>query len=584
MRDDKQNVLYVGKAKNLKKRVFSYFQHTNTSTKTQALMSHVKSIDTIMTATEIDALLLENDFIKKYRPKYNILFRDDKSYPYLFLSNDEFPYLIYCRSSKSEKGRYFGPYPNSSYAKEMLHLLQKVFLIRNCKNSFFKSRTRPCLQYQMHRCAAPCVQLISKEDYQKSIFQIIQCLSGQNTALIKNLNQEMTRASESLHYELAASLRDKIKAIQTIQNEQLGSTEGSFDILIFLQVVEYLTIYVLMIRNGKMIGNNVFFRKIMLESSKKDVLSHFVLQYYSTLNHTIPKTLISQELASQSASLKESLSRYAGHSVSIRSCLKGSYRQWYGLAQVNAKQALEKYLSTKQQLYSQFVSLKKALELNHLPKTIECFDVSHHQGDLTVASCVVFGLEGPLKKEYRSFNITGITPGDDISALNQVLERRYNRLIKEGSRLPDLILIDGGIAQLKQAAEVLLALGALSSSLLSVAKDASRQPGKETIYLFRSQKIEKFSVSPQTLLLLLRIRDEAHRFALHKHRQKKIKKGLSSPLEQIPGVGTKRREKLLSHFGGLQGLMNAHIEDLKKIPGFHAKLAKRIYDGLRNNF
>ena len=581
MLDANGQVLYVGKAKNLKKRLASYFRKNLIDPKTTALMQHVADIQAIITRTENEALLLENNLIKKHRPHYNIFFKDDKSYPYLYLSEHDYPSMVYYRGAKGKKGHYFGPYPNVSAVKETLHLIQKIFKIRQCADIFFKARTRPCLQYQIKRCSAPCVKYITREDYARDIHHATLLLQGKSQQIVDELTDKMEKASVKQEYEVAGILRDQIANIRKLQQEQyIDRKGGDIDVTVIVEQAGVFCIELLFIRSGRILGNQSYFPKSPANSTSQEVLSAFLGQYY--LNparaEMVPNKIIVNQKLNDHSWLEEALVEYNKTKVTLLYKVRGQNWQWQKMAEVNASHALNRYLSDKQNVKERLKELQKALNLENLPERIECFDISHTQGEGTVASCVVFDEQGPRKQDYRRFNIENIAKGDDYAAMKQVLMRRYTRLKKKEELLPDMIVIDGGKGQLTQALEVLEELQVTQVTLIGIAKGPERKPGLETLFIGKNKTLIKLADNSPALHLLQYIRDEAHRFAIMGHRKKRAKAHSSSKLEDIPGIGPKRRRDLLRYFGGLQELQSATVDELIKVSGINKALAEQIKD------
>jgi len=576
-------LLYVGKAKSLKKRLASYFRADLKDNKTRSLVSQIHSIETIVTRTEQEALLLENNLIKLHRPKYNILFRDDKSYPYIYLSADAFPRLSIYRGTKKEKGHYFGPYPDGGIARESVHILQKLFNIRHCKNSVFKARSRPCLQYQIKRCSAPCVGLISQEEYAKNIALVKQFLAGEYSCVIQKIVERMQAASEQQDYEAAALYRDQIQLLHQIQSDQLiYHGVKDIDVIAVVQKHQVVCIDVLMIRHGRVLGNKHFLKSVESELSESDILSTFMAQYYLNESAFIPSEIILNIKPQDLKLLSEAITQHAQKRVQLKTQVSRQRKEWLTMASANAETVLNAHFLNEQVLYKQFYDLQQLLQLEALPKRIECFDISHTGGTATVASCVVFSPAGPQKNSYRQFNIKGITAQDDFAALRQAIKRRYEQALQKNGVLPDILMIDGGKGQLKQAEKIFNELGIDEVLLISIAKGEKRKAGLETIY--RSGSSEPVSLIHHDLAfqLLQQVRDEAHRFAITRHRNKRAQNMRRSVLENIPGIGKKRRTQLLQYFGGLQAIQAASISALTKVPGINKEIAERIYHYLKD--
>lgn len=586
MFDIQGGLLYVGKAKSLKKRVTSYFRPQAPHSKTYALVSQISRIDVIVTRTENEALLLENNLIKKYKPRFNILLRDDKSYPYLFLSDHkEYPRMDFHRGPKREKGHYFGPYLSAGSVRETLNLLQKLFKIRQCDDVFFRNRTRPCLQYQIQRCTAPCVGYIDPVTYRNDVQHAVWFLQGKNQAIIDDLIVKMETASTQFSYEVAAQYRDQIAMLRRMQEKQyVMSEKGDIDLAIVVSKHGVSCVHLTQIRNGMMLGNKTYFPQVPDKSSDEEVLSAFISQHYfiNTLENDIPNLILTNYSLPDAEWLAQALSEFAQHKVAISKPQRGDRVTWLNMALNNATRVLINHLASQSNIYRRFEALQQALKLENVPARIECFDISHTMGEATVASCVVFNVKGPTKNDYRRFNITDITPGDDYAAMKQALYRRYKRLKENEGKLPDIILIDGGRGQLHQAEVVLRELQVSGVMLIGVAKGEGRKPGLETLWIAGKTEPLNLASDSEALHLIQQIRDEAHRFAITGHRKRRGKVGLQSILEQIPGIGAKRRQELLRQLGGLQEISRASVEDLANIPGISLALAQRIYDKLHS--
>ncbi len=576
MLDAEDQVLYVGKAKNLRKRVGSYFSRS-LNRRIQLMVSQIARIEIAVTHTEAEALILENNLIKSLKPKYNVLLRDDKSYPYIYLSSDlTYPALSFRRGSRRGKGRYFGPYPSAGATRDTLQLLQKLFPVRQCEEGFFRNRSRPCLQYQIKRCSGPCVDLVTPEAYQEDVEHAVMFLEGKTNAVVDDLVRRMERASQALEFEQAALYRDQIQTLRRIQERQYVSGErGDLDILALAKRGGTACIQVFFIRSGRNLGNKAFYPTVPSNAMEGEVLAAFVSQYY--LEKPVPSEIILSRKLEDAALIEEVLSRQAGHKVRLSSGVRGERARWLKMAKGNAEIALQARLSARMDMQDRVEALQHQLKLAAAPERMECFDISHTRGESTVASCVVFNDQGPLKSDYRRFNIEGITPGDDYAAMSQALERRYRRVKRGEVPLPDLLFIDGGKGQLSAVHAILQDLGVSGLTLIGVAKGADRKAGMEQLFLLgRSAPIILPPDSP-ALHLIQQIRDEAHRFAITAHRQRRSKKRNRSVLEEIPGIGPKRRQRLLKQFGGLQELSRAGIEDLASVEGVSETLAEQIY-------
>lgn len=580
--DGKGEVLYVGKANQLKKRVASYFQNTNVSPRIRLMVSHIARIETTVTRSEAEALLLENNLIKSLRPRYNILFRDDKSYPYIVLTGDKYPRLTYYRGTPSRQHQYFGPYPNSYAAKESIQLLQKIFRIRTCENSVFNNRTRPCLLHQIHRCTAPCVNFISEGAYQTDIRNAVLLLQGRHLEVEQALRTSMEQAAEGQQYEQAAALRDQLRALHTVQQKQFVESTGGAtdaDIIALAQQDGQVCVNLAMVRGGRHLGDKSFFPDHAEDLSADEIIQAFIAQHY--LNRSVPPLLI-LDAECDDETLAQLLSEQAGHTVRISLAVSGERKQWLEMAQRNALLALKQ---RKAQQGGQKLRLDKLRELLDMPdlQRIECFDISHTMGEATQASCVVYENLDMRTSQYRRYNISGITPGDDYAAMRQVLTRRYQKLAEDGPKeevaRPDLILIDGGLGQLHIAMEVMHELGLNELTLVGVAKGEERKAGLEQL-IFPDGTAKQLRSDDPALHLIQQIRDEAHRFAITGHRAKRGKARTASSLEEINGVGDKRRRSLLTHFGGLREVALASVEQLAQVEGISKALAEKIYQQL----
>ncbi len=585
-------VIYVGKAKNLKNRLSSYFRQNVSSEKTKALVRHIAHIDVTVTHTETEALILEHNYIKKYRPKYNVLLRDDKSYPYILLTDHPYPRLLSHRGAKRQKGTYFGPYPNASAVKESLHLLQKIFPIRQCEDSVFANRTRPCLMHQIGRCLAPCVTgFVTNEDYQTQVNWVRLFLQGKDIQVTYQLVEKMKVASADWQFELAAKYRDQIQILRKVQEQQFVSSakESDLDVLGLAEKNGLICIYALFIRQGKILGSRSYFPSLpnMGEWTVSSVMISFVSQFYlnqDIIGRIIPfDILLSVSLGDEDAILSHALSKVAGHSVHFHTQVRGDRQKYLQLAITNANTALQDKLQQKQTTADRFQALKQTLGMTDILR-MECFDISHTMGERTVASCVVFSENGPNLAEYRRFNIEGITGGDDYAAMAQVLTLRYQKLTDE-NRIPDIIFVDGGQGQLNRAKAILTPIMASwprLSRLVGIAKGTSRKPGLETLILATGEHFSLPSDS-SALHLIQHIRDESHRYAITGHRARRNKARTTSVLEEIEGIGPKRRQALLQYMGGLQGLKRATQDEIAKVPGISRGLAIKIFDALQES-
>src|SRR5690348_8548221 len=580
MFDAAHEILYVGKARSLKDRVSTYFAASNVNPKVQALVHQIADIEVTVTNSETEALLLEYNLIKAHKPRFNIVLKDDKSFPFIHLCVDhDFPRLAFYRGSRSAPGRYFGPFPNAGAVGDTLNQLQKLFRIRNCRDSFFANRSRPCLQHQIGRCSAPCVGLITREAYAQDIDSAVKVLEGRNDEATAQLQGRMEEASSRLEFERAALLRDQLATLKRILIPQVVTADDERDVDVFAIVGEpgEYSVSVMLVRGGRNLGTTSYFPRAAL-SEPEEALASFIMQYYSA-QEAPAEVFLGRKLEDEEA-LAQALSTQTNRTVRVRTPARGMGVKWVELTRDNATQALRMRLSQKQGMDEMLAALAETLDLPEPPQRIECFDISHTGGEGTVASCVVFGPEGPLKKEYRRFNITGVTPGDDYGALRQALERRYTRIRDGEIPTPDLLLIDGGLGQIAQVHEELAALGFADITLVGVAKGPDRRPGQERLFVQGvSDPLIPEAHSPASRLIQ-RIRDEAHRFAITGHRRRRARRYNESVLEVVPGLGPAKRRALLKHFGGLQGVMRAGVADLTQVAGIGATLARSLYDHL----
>jgi len=575
-------VIYVGKAKNLKKRVGSYFRKSGLSPKTSVMVRQIANIEIVVTHTESEALLLENNLIKTLKPRYNILLRDDKSYPYIFLSTqDKFPRLAFHRGARKKKGRYFGPYPNGNSVKSSLNLLQKLFPVRQCEDSFFKNRSRACLQYQIKRCSAPCVNLISEQDYAEDVRHTVLFLEGKSNQVIDELIARMDQAAQNLEYEKAAIHRDQIAHLRRLQEKQYVSNEkGDLDVIAIEYQQGIACIQVFFIRDGLNLGNKSFFPKNARHQTISELLSAFIAQFYisATTDRLVPSIILVSHAFADQQLIETILREQSEHKVEIRDKVRGDRARWLQMAQANAQNALLSRLSNRANVVERFEALQETLKMETLPERLECFDISHSSGEATVASCVVFDQSGPLKSDYRRFNIDNITPGDDYAAMHQALTRRYLKLKKGEGKLPDLLVIDGGKGQVKQAREVLQELQLHCVQIIGITKGEGRKAEHDTLLLSETNEKIFLPANSKAMHLIQHIRDEAHRFAITGHKSRRSKARKTSQLEKISGLGPKRRQILLKQFGGLQEVARAGVEDLANISGISKSLAQKIYD------
>nr|WP_274617036.1 excinuclease ABC subunit UvrC [Vibrio furnissii] len=580
-------VIYVGKAKDLKKRLSSYFRKKIDSEKTRALVTHIEKIDVTITHTETEALILEHNYIKQYLPKYNVLLRDDKSYPYIFISGHRHPRLSMHRGAKKRKGEYFGPYPDSGAVRETLHLIQKIFPVRQCEDTVYSNRTRPCLMYQIGRCAGPCVSsIISDDDYAELVNYVRLFLQGKDKQVLEILIDKMEKASMGLRFEDAAKFRDQIHAIRRVQEQQFVSEDSmdDMDVLGFAQEKGIACIHILMIRQGKVLGSRSHFPKIPHNTSQEEVFESFLSQYYLSHNEarTMPsRILLNDGLLVDAKPMQDALTQLAGRKVTFHVNPMGTRGRYLKLSNTNALTAITTKINHKMTINQRFKALQDELGIDNITR-MECFDISHTMGESTIASCVVFNQEGPLKQEYRRYNITGITGGDDYAAMGQVLERRYGKQL-DVDKIPDIIFIDGGKGQLNRAHEIMTQCWQdwpKRPRLIGIAKGVTRKPGLETLITTDGDEFHLPSDAP-ALHLIQHIRDESHNHAIAGHRAKRGKTRRTSALEGIEGVGPKRRQALLKYMGGLQELKRATVEEIAKVPGISHSLAEIIYQTLK---
>lgn len=571
-------VIYVGKAVDLKKRVSSYFQKTSLAPRTQLMVSHIAGIETTVTRSEAEALLLENNLIKRLNPRYNILFRDDKSYPYIILSGHPFSRLGFYRGILGKEHDYFGPFPNAGVVRESIQLLQKVFRLRTCEDSVFKNRSRPCLLYQIKRCSGPCVNMISQQDYREDVVNARLFLQGKQTQVIKTITDRMQAAADQMEYEQAALFRDQIQALRKIREKQFVDSGSSLDADVIACAVDpdgsgSICVNLAMIRGGRHLGDRCFFPKNAVGCDSKLVVEAFLAQHY--LNRGVPPLVIVGEKVHK-VLLQTLLTEQSGHKVVINLNPVGERRVWLEMAADNAQLALKQMLNRQANQEERLQALQQVLNLPGISR-IECFDISHTQGEATVASCVVYDNYAMRNNEYRRYNIKDITPGDDYAAMRDVLYRRYQKAAKGESQLPDLILIDGGKGQVSAAQEILIELGISDVKLMGVAKGEARKPGLEQLIFPAVKKSLQLPGTHAALHLIQQIRDEAHRFAIQGHRNRRGKARTSSRLEEISGIGAKRRQHLLARFGGLKGVLTASVEELHQTEGISHAMAKKIY-------
>ena len=575
MLDKSGNVIYVGKAKNLKNRVSNYFISSNHSKKTQLLQKNIDDFSIIITKTETQALLLENELIKQFKPKYNILLKDSKSYPYIYISNDKHPRLGMYRGKKNKNYHYFGPYPSSHIARDALALLKKIFKVRQCSNSFYRARSRPCLEYQINLCSAPCVGKISNSKYEQDVDMVSLFLNGKASKLLNQISQKMKKSSIDLDFEAAAKYRDQLIGLRTIQERHGSQFSSDMDVVSIVNEAETHCIEVVFVRSGRQVGSESFFPKNAKNASCEDVLSAFLPLYY--LGTSTPKEVVLSHKLKDKALLEDGLSTKLIQSPRV------DKKHYLEMATLNARENLKQHLLLKFTKTKQLEGIQKTLALNKIPRVMECFDISHTMGEATTASCVVFEMGLPKTSDYRQFNIKDITPGDDYAAINQAVYRRYSRLLDSKKEMPDIVFIDGGLGQLNQAIMVMNSIGIDSVMLVGVAKGEGRKAGLETLITVEDEKVKKITLPPYdpALLLINHIRDESHRFAIKNHRKKIAIKRNTSSLENVKGIGVNKRKALLNYFGGLQEIKNASIDELKKVVGINLKLATKIQETLK---
>ena len=581
MLNAKGKIIYVGKALDLRRRVSSYFKSSHSDAKTASMMPLVADVEITVTNTEAEALILEYNLIKRHKPRFNVTLRDDKSYPYIYVSTKHpFPRLQFHRGPRKGKGRYFGPYPNTSAVRKTLNELQKLFLIRQCQDSYFNNRTRPCLQYQIKRCTAPCVGYIDETTYREDIGAAVLFLEGKNRSVINGMVARMEAAAAEQDYEHAARFRDQITKLKQVEAEQIISKTSArdFDVIAVASESGVHCVTLLFIRGGKVLGSRNYFPKVSGDTSDEHILNGFLPQYY--LNKHAPSEIIVDASIVDRELLEGVLAERAAHKVQIKHKVRGDRLRWLQLARTNATQGVKLHIASNATIRKQFAALGDILQLEAPPERLECFDVSHTSGEATVASCVVFNQAGPLKSDYRRFNLTPESAGDDYAGMAEALRRRYARIKKGEVAMPDVLFVDGGKGQLSEALKVLEELELDWLLVVAVAKGRSRKPGMEQLFLAGQSTPTILPSDSPALHLIQQIRDEAHRFAITGHRQRRAKARTTSRLEEIPGLGPKRRRELLKQFGGLQGVRGAGIDDLVKVRGISKSLAEKIYNDL----
>ena len=590
MVDRRQRVLYVGKARNLRRRLSSWLRGGARDEKGRALLARTAAVEVTVTHTETEALLLENNLIKEHRPRYNIILRDDKSYPWIHLAEQtSFPRFVFHRGARRAAGRYFGPFSNAGAVRQTIALIHKLFRVRQCTDAFFRNRSRPCLQYQIDRCSGPCVGLVDRADYAEDVRHAAMFLEGRSEAMIEELVERMEAASRRLDFELAARYRDQISGLRRVQERQyVGGAKGDVDVVAVCRGEGVGVVQVMEIRNGRNLGSHTRVPRNLLGATEDDILDAFLAQYYLSDERFIPRRIVLDRPLEGLEPLVEAVSRRSGRKVSIGMGRRGNRARWVEMARENAEVALRQRLADRSTLNDRLAALAQALELPEPPARIECFDVSHTDGEATVASCVAFGPEGPIKSDYRRFNVRGVTPGDDYAAMRQALARRFASSggrdeggAEEAPPLPDLLLIDGGRGQLGRALEVLEELALTGVETAAVAKGPGRKPGFESVFRpGRASPLDLREDSP-ALHFIQQIRDEAHRFAITGHRSQRARRRRTSTLETLPGVGPVLRQRLLTEFGGLPGVRRAGVEDLARVRGVSARLAREVYERLR---
>ena len=579
MLDAAGTVIYVGKARDLKRRVTSYFQGSRAhDAKTIAMVRSVAGIEVTVTRTEVEALMLEYNLIKEHRPRFNVMLRDDKSYPYILLEEGHrFPRLSFYRGPRTSKGRLFGPYPNAGAVRESLNQMHKLFQLRQCEDSYFENRSRPCMQHQIERCTAPCVGLISEADYASDLEHAVLFLEGHSDVVTARLGERMEQASRELQFERAAQYRDQLAKLKNVQSQQImARSSGDFDAVGMAEDHGIYCVAVMFFRGGRSLGTRSFFPKLVKGADDDEIIRAFLLQYYG--GREAPKEILVSHAVPEGDTLAELLSAQSNHKVAIKARVRGDRARFVEMAVTNARHSAEMRYQSSASYERQLEELCDVLDLDEPPKRLECFDVSHTAGEATVASCVVFGPEGPLKSDYRRFNVSDVAPGDDYGAMAQVLTRRYARVQKGEVPMPDVLFIDGGPGQLARAIAVMQELGISGARLVGVAKGQDRKPGRESLYLPDRTDPLRLPPSSPALHLIQQLRDEAHRFAITGHRARRQKARTRSPLEDIPGLGPKKRRELLKQFGGLQALTRAGIDDLQRVKGISRQLAEAIYE------
>ena len=577
MMNGKNEIIYIGKAKDIKKRVASYFGKNHSSPRTKMMVSNIHSIEFTVTNTEAEALILENNLIRNHMPRYNVIFRDDKSYPYLKISGDQFPRISFHRGVQKKDQNYFGPFPNSPAVRDSIKLLQKVFLLRTCENSVFRNRSRPCMEHQIQRCSAPCVNLISEQDYKEDIDQAMLFLNGKDTKVINSLSEKMSYFAEKNEFERAAVFRDRIQSLRQVRLKQFVSdfSENDADIIAIEEKAGIYCVNLVMIRNSKHLGDKSFFPKGAVDSQDNNILEIFIAQYY---NEKSPPPVVIIEKKVNKSLLEKFFELKKYRKIKIITRLTKEKRMWMEMAKKNALINISQQSNEKLSFKNKVEAFTKLLNIDSTKNRIECFDVSHMMGEGTVASCVVFDKNGIQKKDYRKYNIKNNKPGDDYGAMREVLERRYTKMINTEAIKPDVVLIDGGKGQLGVAKKVMSELGLIDIFLVGVTKGEKRKSGNETLHMANGDILENIDTNNVGFQLIIQIRDEAHRFAITGHRARRKKSRFTSSLEEIEGIGQTKRRNLLVYFGGIQGIKEANIPELLLVEGINVKLAENIYN------
>ena len=573
----KNEIIYIGKAKDIKKRVTSYFGKNHSSPRTKMMVSNINAIEFTVTNTEAEALILENNLIRNHMPRYNVIFRDDKSYPYLKISADQYPRISFHRGAQKKEQNYFGPFPNSPAVRDSIKLLQKVFLLRTCENSVFKNRTRPCMEHQIQRCSAPCVNLISEEDYKEDIDQAMMFLNGKDTKVINSLSEKMSIFSENNEFERAAVFRDRIQSLRQVRLKQFVSdfSENDADIIAIEEKEGVFCVNLVMIRNAKHLGDKSFFPKGIADDKDNNILEIFIAQYYD--EKSPPPVVILEKKVNKSL-LEKFFELKNYKKIKIITRLTNEKRMWMEMAKKNALIAIGQKSNETLSFKNKIEAFTKLLNIPSNKNRIECFDVSHMMGEGTVASCVVFDKNGIQKKDYRRYNIKNNKPGDDYAAMQEVLERRYKKIVDTDGIKPDVILIDGGKGQLGVAIKIMEQLNLNDIVLVGVTKGEKRKSGAETLHIANGEILENIDVNNMGFQLIIQIRDEAHRFAITGHRAIRKKTRFTSSLEEIEGIGQTKRRNLLVYFGGIQGIKEADVRELLLVEGINVKLAESIYN------